>query len=127
VVHRAWLTAAAALLVAGCHRPPPEPLQLDGAVLTVYNRTGEDWSSVAIWLNHQFRITTPRIAAHTHFQVPLGLFVEGYGRRFDFSRMKITDLRLRAMRPGGEVLEMVKRSEKGGLAGVLQAMGGKKQ
>jgi hypothetical protein len=120
------LIAAAALLLSACSQRPIEPLQLDGPVLTVYNRTGEDWSGVAIWVNHQFRITTPRIAANTHFQAPLDLFVEGYGRRLDYSRTKITDLRLRATRPDGEPFELVKRIDKSGLAGVLEAIGGKK-
>jgi hypothetical protein len=125
-MHGVWLIAAVALAASSCSRPTPEVMRLDGGVITVYNRTDEDWDDVAIWLNRQFRITTPRIAAQSHFQAPLNLFVEGYGRRFEYSRMKIADLRLHAKRPGGEPLELVKRTEKGGLAGVLEAMGRKK-
>jgi hypothetical protein len=120
------LVAVAAFAVwsaaSGCSKPPRETLQLDRGILTVTNDTRENWSSVEIWLNQQFRVTVPEIAAGSRFQVPLGSFVEGFGRRFDFSRMQVTDLRLNARTADGSPVEIKKQFQKSGLAG---ALGGK--
>lgn len=120
--------AAVLLIVAigACSQPPRDPLQLDRNLLTVHNTSSEDWADVAIWLNHHFRVTTPRIEANSYFRVPLDAFVEAYGRRFVFNQMQITDLRLTAKRPGGEAFELKKAFEKTGLAGALEGVGGRK-
>ena len=55
-------------------------------------------------------------------QAPLDTFVAGFGQRFDFQRMQVTDLRLTAKLPDGKPLELKKEFEVGGLAG---ALGGK--
>ena len=93
--------------------------------MTVHNQTGEDWSDVEVRLNHHFQVTARRIGAGSHFTTTLDNFVEGYGRRFDFNRMQINDLRLTARRPNGERLELAKRFEKTGLAGALEPFGRK--
>lgn len=112
------------VMLVSCSRPSRDPLQLDRSALTVHNQTDEHWTDVAIWLNHHFRVTTPRIAAGSQFRVPLDSFVEAYGRRFEFSRMQITDLRLTARLSDGEVFELKKRFNKDSLSGALQGMGG---
>jgi hypothetical protein len=101
--------ALAAVLTGACSKPPIDPLQLDRGLLTVTNDTGDTWTGVEIWLNRQFRVTVPSIAAHSRFQVPLGSFVEGFGRRFDFSRMQLNDVRLTAKTAAGAPVEVEKR------------------
>jgi hypothetical protein len=108
-----------------CAKPASDPLQLAGNVLTVDNRSSDDWSNVEIWLNRSYRVTTPVIRAGGRFQAPLDAFVAGFGQRFDFRRMQITDLRLRATLPGGAPFELKKQFEVGGLAGALKGLGGK--
>ena len=39
-------------------------------ILTVDNRTSDDWTHVEIWLNTYFRITVASIPATSRFQVP---------------------------------------------------------
>src|SRR4051812_15053217 len=73
-----WLVLA----TTRCSSPPPEPLQLDGNMLTVYNSTSQDWTGVQIFLNTYYRVVTPKIAARGQFKAPLDVFVEAYGRRF---------------------------------------------
>jgi hypothetical protein len=114
------------LALAGgrCSSPlPAEPLQLDGNLLTVYNSTSQDWNDVRIFVNTYYRVVTPKIAARSQFKAPLDVFVEAYGRRFDFKRAQITAVRLTATLPGGEPLVLDKPFQSGGLAG---ALGGKK-
>ncbi len=104
-----------AVLGAACGGPPPEPLRLDGNLLTVDNRSDETWTGVEIWINDYFRVTTASIPAGGRFQAPLDTFVEGYGRRFSFKSMQIRDVRLTATRPDGSRLELTKAFEETGL------------
>ena len=117
----------ALVLVAGatgCSKTPADPLQLDRNILTVDNRTREDWSHVEIWLNTYYRVTWASIPAGGRFQAPLDTFVAGFGQRFDFHRAQVHDLRLTATLPDGRPLEIKKAFEVGGLRG---ALGGGKQ
>jgi len=114
---------AAFALTAGCSKAPEEPLKLEGNLLTVDNRSPQDWRAVEIWLNTYYRVTTSSIPAGGRFQVPLDAFVAGFGQRFDFRRAQIRDLRLVAKLPDGKPLELKKLFEASGLAGML---GGKK-
>jgi hypothetical protein len=109
----------ASAMVAGCSSPPKEPLKLEGNLLTVDNRSSQDWNAVEIWLNVHYRVTTKSIPAGGRFQVPLDAFVAGFGQRFDFRRAQITDLRLSAKLPDGKPLELKKRFEHSGLSGML--------
>ena len=122
---RALLGAAAlsAALGAACSKAPVDPLQLDRARLTVSNTTDDAWTDVQIWINRQFRVTVPKIDAHSQFQVSLDSFVEGFGRRFNFGRMQINDLRLSAKTSRGTPVELKKEFQKEGLSGVH--LGGK--
>ena len=106
-------------IAAGCSNPPQEPLKLEGNLLTVDNRSSEDWNAVEIWLNVYYRVTTKAIPAGGRFQVPLDAFVAGFGQRFDFRRAQITDLRLVAKLPDGKPIELKKQFEHAGLAGML--------
>jgi hypothetical protein len=118
--------AAAALVVvaAACRGPAPvEPLQLDGNLLTVDNRSSDEWTHVEIWLNRNHSVRTASIPAGGRLQVPLDAFVAGFGQRFNYKRTQITDLRLKATLPDGTPLEVQKEFMQGGLAGVF---GGKR-
>jgi hypothetical protein len=122
-----FVLAAALAVTSGCASGrPADPLQLDRNMLTVDNRTSEDWSNVEIWLNSYFRITVPSIPAKSRFQAPLDTFVAGFGQRFNFHSMQVKDLRLTAKLPDGRPLELKKQFEAGGIAGALGGFGGKR-
>jgi len=110
-----------ALAAACANKPVPAALQLDGGRLTVTNTTPDDWTHVEIWVNRQYRLTTEPIPAGRQLQTPLSIFVEAYGRRFDFSRQQIKDLRLSARKKNGDPVDVrldLKGSGLAGLAGV---------
>jgi hypothetical protein len=109
---------------AACRdKPPVEPLKLDGNMLTVDNRTADDWHNVEIWLNRNHSVRIPSIAAGSRLQVPLDSFVAGFGQRFNYKRTQVTDLRLKATKADGSPIEIQHEFEQGGLAG---ALGGKR-
>jgi hypothetical protein len=113
------VVALASSAAAACAERRVDPLALERGNLTVYNQSDEEWREVEIWLNHQFRVTTPTIAPDQRFQVHLNQFVAGFGQRFDWNRMQVKDLRLKARRPGGEPVELVKAFERSGLERVI--------
>ena len=113
--------------IAGCHqKPPAEPLKLEGNLLTVENRTKQDWNHVDIWLNRVYRVQAKSIPAGGRLEAPLNVFVAGFGQKFDFKRQQINDLRLTATLPDGAPLELKKQFEQGSLADALGGVAKKK-
>ena len=100
-------------------------LNLDGNRLTIYNDTDETCSHVEVILNQHFRIQPNDIAPDGIVQAPLDIFVAGYGQRFNFKTMQITDLRLKAKRPNGEPIELRYEFRNGGLQDALSGFKGK--
>ena len=117
---RGALAIAALMLSSGCRTIEPEAITLERNMLTVDNRSSEDWHHVEIWLNTYYRVTKDAVPAKSRFQAPLDTFVAGYGQRFDFRRTQIKDLRLTAKGPDGKPFELKKRFDgPGGLAGAF--------
>ena len=126
MVKRALVGVLAVALLggAGCSSPPQNPpLQLDRNLLTVDNRSSNDWTAVEIWLNRNHSVRIASIPAGGRQQVPLDAFVAGFGQRFNYKRTQITDLRLRGKLPDGSPFEIKKEFTVGGLEG---AFGGKR-
>jgi hypothetical protein len=120
---RAAVALMAIAIVACARKPPIEPLKLDGNLLTIDNRSGNDWTGVEVWLNRNHSVRMASIPAGGRVQVPLDAFVAGFGQRFNYRRTQITDLRLKAKLPDGTPVEVVKEFTVGGLEG---AFGGKR-
>lgn len=91
-------------------------------MLTVNNQSANDWNNVEIWINRYFRVTVPKIAARSRFQVPLNAFVSGYAQRFDIKHILIKDLRLTAKQADGTPVDL-KMDDRSTLSA---ALGGKK-
>ena len=98
-----------AFTLTACSSPVAEPLQLSRSILTVDNRTDEEWQGVELWVNNYYRALAPSIAAHGRLQVQLDSFISGYGRRFDYTHAQITDLRLKAKHADGTPFELKKK------------------
>jgi hypothetical protein len=88
-------------------------------MLTVDNRSSNDWTGVEIWLNRNHSVRVASIPAGARQQVPLDAFVAGFGQRFNYKRTQITDLRLKAKLPDGTPLEIKKEFTVGGLEGAF--------
>ena len=95
-------------------------------MLTVDNRTSHGWTNVEVWLNKYYGGTVASIPAGGRLQIPLDSFTTGFGQRFNFNRMQVKTVELRATLPDGKRLELHKPFEVGGLTGALAgAFGGK--
>ena len=119
----AVIVSLAMMLLSACSSSKKDvpALQLESGRLTVTNNTNDDWTKIQIWVNRQYRLTVESIPAGRQLQTPLSIFVEAYGRRFDFSRQQIKDLRLEAVTKSGAPVDVrldLKGSGLAGLAGV---------
>jgi hypothetical protein len=117
------LAVLVAFATVACSRPPAPTFKIQRNLLTVDNRTSRDWLDVEIWINQQYRVTVPKIAARSRFSTTLDVFVAGFGQRFDRGRQRIDDLRLKAREPDGTPVEIRFEDRKGGLAGALEGFG----
>jgi hypothetical protein len=110
---------------AGCRSvAEPEPLKLERNLLTVDNRSSQDWTNVEISLNYYYKIRVTKVAAGSRFTATLDTLVAGFGQRFDWRKTQIHDLKLTATLPGGTPLELTKQFDEYGLA---RALGGGKR
>jgi hypothetical protein len=119
------IVVCAAVGAAACSERTRPALNLDGNRLTIYNDTDETWSNVEVILNQHFHIQPSDIPPDGIVQAPLDIFVAGYGQRFNFKTMQITDLRLKAKRPNGEPIELRYEFRNGGLQDALGGFKGK--
>lgn len=53
--------------------------------IVVTNLTGQAWSNVDVWLNTWYRAQAPALAPGQRLEIPLRVFVAGYGQHFDAS------------------------------------------
>ena len=114
------LLLALVVASAACRTIETDPITLDRNILTVDNRTSQDWNRVEIWINTYYRVTAPSVPSKTRFQAPLDTFVAGFGQRFNYRRTPIKDLRITATLPDGKPFELKKQFAAGiGLAGAL--------
>jgi hypothetical protein len=114
-------------LASACSSAPPlEPMTLKGGMLTVDNRTSENWANVEVWLNTHYRMQFRDIPAGGRMQAPLDFFVAGFGQHFSFNKQQVRDLRLTAKLPDGTTFESKKQFELDGLDSVLRDMAKKK-
>jgi hypothetical protein len=113
------LAAALAVTAGACRSAPEEPLKLERNLLTVDNRTSDDWKNVEIWVNTYYRVTVASIASGSRFQAPLDAFVAGYGQRFNYHSTQIRDVRLTATGGDGKPFELKKQFAQSGLAGAV--------
>jgi hypothetical protein len=115
---------AVAALVACSSRTAEQPLKLDGNLLTVDNRSNQDWAKVEIWLNTYYRVTVPALLAGGRFTVTLDDFVASQGQRFDLHRMPVRDLRVVAKLPDGSPVEIKKEFSANTLVDAFKGVGG---
>lgn len=123
---RAGILAIGVILAVttACRERPVEAIELDSSQVTVLNHSGQVWKDVEVWINRQFRVTTPMILNNQAFHARLDHFVTGYGQRFNFSRMQIKDVRMKAKGEDGAPVEIVKQFSGSALSDALKGVGG---
>jgi len=104
-----WLALAALALVVGaaslarhCRPDGREAIRVEEGRVVVTNLTGTAWSDIEIWLNDHYRAQAAGLRPDQRLEVPLGVFVAGYGRAFQPHRQEPAGLEVTARGERGE-------------------------
>ncbi len=79
----AALVAGVSFGTAACKGEEPNPVRVGTDRITVINLTDTAWRDVDVWLNDHYRAQSRELGPGGRLEIPLGIFVEGFGRRFD--------------------------------------------
>ncbi len=82
-------------------------VEVDRGQVIVHNDTSSDWSDVEVWLNDHYRAMVPEIVSDGRFEVPLDVFVAGFGQRFDRGTQGVTGLEVTASASDGTEVRLV--------------------
>jgi hypothetical protein len=96
------LVVCAMALSRNCRRDDREAIRVGEGRVVVTNLTGAGWTNVEIWLNDYYRVQARALAPDQRLEVPLGVFVAGFDRRFDPGRQQPSGLELTARGPDGK-------------------------
>jgi hypothetical protein len=100
---RAVMAALVVLPMLACAEDAPPAILVEERMLYVQNLTAGPWTGVEIWINDHYRVTRSTIAPGERVQVPLNLFVAGFGQRFDPVRTKVRGVEVTATLGDGPV------------------------
>jgi hypothetical protein len=86
MVHRlghAVLLAGLLIVVAACKGDERREITVASDRITVVNMTDTAWSDVDVWLNDHYRAQARELAVGQRLEVPIDVFIAGFGQRFD--------------------------------------------
>ncbi len=82
-----WVAACAvtivAVLLVACSSEEPQPIVVRSDRISVMNMTGTTWTGVEVWLNDHYRVQAQTLLPEQRLDMPLDVFVAGFGQRFD--------------------------------------------
>ncbi len=79
----ACLVAAVVTAVAACSKDEPRPIVVTSNQVSVINMTSVTWTGVDVWLNDHYRAQAQVLLPGQRLDVPIGVFIAGFGQRFD--------------------------------------------
>jgi hypothetical protein len=96
------VVVAGTLLVRHCRSDVRQAIRVEEHRLVITNLTGTPWSDVEVWLNNYYRAQAPAVAPEQRLEIPLDVFVAGWGQRFDRNRQAPTGVELTARGADGK-------------------------
>ncbi len=100
------VVVAALLLSRYCRTDERQAIRVGEGRVVVTNLTGTRWSDVEIWLNDYYRAQAQALAPEQRLEVPLDVFVAGFGQQFDPGRQQPLGLEVTARGENGERIEL---------------------
>lgn len=74
---------AALVVLAACSGEEKHPIIVAPDRITVINMTTVTWTDVDVWLDNYYRAQAPQLLPGQRLDVPVGVFIAGWGQRFD--------------------------------------------
>jgi hypothetical protein len=103
----AALVAGLLLCALACKGEEPVPIRVGTDRITVINLTDAAWRDVDVWLNDHYRAQVRELAAGQRVEVPLGVFVAGFGQRFDPKKQIPSGVEVDAVAADGKPVKLV--------------------
>jgi hypothetical protein len=100
------LVGIGAVLSHFCRRDQREAIRVGEGRVVVTNLTGTRWTSVDVWLNQYYRAQTEALAPDQRLEVPLTVFVDGYGQRFKPHLQQAAGVEVTARGANGERIRL---------------------
>jgi hypothetical protein len=69
--------------LAACSDDEKHPILVESGRISVINTTDTPWTDVEVWLNDHYRVQADRLAVGQRLDIPIGVFIAGFGQRFD--------------------------------------------
>jgi hypothetical protein len=90
-----------------CTGEEPRPIRVGIDRITVINLTGTAWRDVDVWLNDHYRVQAPELAPGQRLEVPLRVFVAGFGQQFDPKKQIPFGIEVDAVGADGKPVKLV--------------------
>src|SRR5512141_2971424 len=100
------LVVGAMLFFRYCRGDVRQAIRVDEGRVVVTNLTGTAWSDVEIWLNDYYRAQAPALLPDQRLEVPLRVFVSGFGQRFPAQREQAAGLEVTARGANGDRIRL---------------------
>jgi hypothetical protein len=103
----ALMLAGLLLVVAACQGEERHPIVVTSERITVTNMTDTAWSDVEVWLNDHYRVQVRDVAVGQRLDVPIGVFIAGFGQRFDAKKQIPSGVEVDAKGANGTPIRLI--------------------
>lgn len=103
----AVLLAGTLVALAACRAEERNPIVVAPDRITVINMTDTAWREVDVWLNDHYRAQARDLAPGQRLDVPIGVFVAGFGQRFDAKKQAPFGVEVTASGADGRPVRLV--------------------
>jgi hypothetical protein len=90
-----------------CKGEEPRPIRVGTGRITVINLTDTAWRDVDVWLNDHYRAQARELAPGQRLEIPIGVFVAGFGQRFDPKKQVPFGIEVDAVGAAGKPVKLV--------------------
>jgi hypothetical protein len=109
-MHRLRPVLLAIFLLAAlgaCSKEEKHPIIVAQDRVTVINTTDTAWSDVEVWLNDHYRAQASELLAGGRLDVPIRVFIAGFGQQFDPKRQVPFGVEVTARGADGKPVKLV--------------------
>ena len=89
-----------------CKGEEPNPIKVGTDRITVTNLSDTAWRDVNVWLNDHYRAQARELGPGQRLEVPLGVFVAGFGQRFDAKKQTPLGVEVDAVGADGKAVTL---------------------
>jgi hypothetical protein len=109
ITPRLLLTGLLLLACCGACQDDRQPIVVTNDKVTVTNLSDAAWTDVEVWLNDHYRVQAPALAPGQRLDVPIRVFIAGFGQRFDPKRQAPFGVEVDARDPQGKPVRLIWR------------------